>query len=96
MSKELTRLRVVSSQATPDELFLTFHVRKNHCADFANPDPDGMVRAPAEPLATLVVGVPLAMRIAKMILSQCAGNKEATEALFKDAFEGLEIRSGGE
>ncbi|GMV88636.1 MAG: hypothetical protein AMXMBFR81_15670 [Chthonomonas sp.] len=86
----------VTAQATPDELFLTFHVRKNHCADFANPDSEGTVQVPGEPLATFVVSVPLALRMAKMILAQCVGNRDASEASLGDAFEGLEIRAGDE
>ncbi|MCW5943275.1 MAG: hypothetical protein KIS66_13670 [Fimbriimonadaceae bacterium] len=83
----------VTTRVSAEEVFLTFHLRKAHCVDFEAVGPSGQAVVSADPIVTIVLGVPHAIRVGKLLLSQCAPVVGKSKGILDEALQGIEIRT---
>lgn len=74
-------------RATAEEVFTTFYLRKMHCLE--SPDENGQASVETKAIATFVLGVPHAIRLAAALLNQCGPAAQDAHAILEELLRSL-------
>ncbi len=74
-------------RATAEEVFTTFYLRKMHCLE--SPGESGQASVATEAIATFVLGVPHAIRLAAALIHQCGPAARDAHVILEELLRSL-------